>query len=412
VIFETFVANRYLRAKRRQAVLSLVTVISIIGVAAGVMALVIALAINNGFRRTLQDILLSATSHVAILEKQPGFGIREWQTLLPRLKQIPHVKSASPGLYSGIFLSGPQQSEGAILKGVIPGTDSGLTDSLLKLKQGSLDAIRSSPGDGGLKGIVLGAKLAQNTGMLLNSVVTVISPQGELTPFGPRPSYTRLRVVGIFETGFADFDARWAITSLETAQQLLSLENVVNTIELKLDDPDHAETVNREITALLGNELSSTTWMEQNRQMRNALRMERVVTVITVGLIQLVAGLNILITLTMMVMEKRRDIAVLLSMGARQKQIRNIFLLEGLLIGAVGAVIGLILGYVVCYVAGHYQLIRLDEDVYALSFVPFEPLWFDGIWIALTALAVSLVATVYPARSATRVAPAETLRYE
>lgn len=410
MIFETFVANRYLRAKRRQTVISLVTVISILGVAAGVMALVVALAINNGFRRTLQDTLLSATAHVSVLEKQPGFGIQNWQETIDKVKRVPYVKTAAPGLYGGIFLSGPQQSQGAILKGVIPGPDSGLSDNLLRLKQGSLDALK--PGRDGLKGIVLGSRLAQNTGMLLNSVVTVISPQGELTPFGPRPSFTRMRVVGIFETGFADIDAQWAITSLQSAQQLLSLENVVNTIEIKLDDPDRAETVAAAVTGLIGPDLAATTWMETNRQLRSALKMERVVTVITIGLIQLVAGLNILITITMMVMEKRRDIAVLISMGARKEQIRNIFLFEGLLIGGVGAIFGLILGYAICFFAGHYRLVRLDADVYALSFVPFEPLWFDGIWIALAALAVAGIATLYPARSAARVAPAETLRYE
>ena len=407
--FEIFVANRYLRAKRRQTVISLVTVISVLGVAAGVMALVVALAINNGFRRTLQDTLLAATAHVSVLEKQPGFGIKNWKELLPKLKQIPHVRTAAPGLYGGVFLAGPQQSQGAILKGVLPSSDSGLTDSLLHLKQGSLEALQTKDG---LKGIVLGSRLAQSTGMTLNSVVTVMSPQGELTPLGPRPSFARLRVVGIFETGFADIDAQWALTSLETAQLLLSLEDVVNTIEIKLDDPDHAEAVAAAAAKVIGNDLATTTWMEQNRQLRNALKMERVVTVITIGLIQLVAGLNILITLTMMVMEKNRDIAVLMSLGARREQIRNIFLLEGLLIGAVGAVVGLVAGYSICYFAQTYKLIQLDAEVYALSFVPFEPLWYDGIWIAATALAVSLLATFYPASNATRVAPADTLRYE
>jgi lipoprotein-releasing system permease protein len=409
MVFETFVANRYLRAKRRQTVISLVTVISVLGVAAGVMALVVALAINNGFRRTLQDTLLSATAHVSVLEKLPGYGIKNWQELQPRLKQLPHVRSAAPGLYGGVFLMGPQQSQGAILKGVLPSSDSGLTDNMLKLKQGSLEALK--PGEG-MKTIVLGSRLAQSTGMMLNSVVTVMSPQGELTPIGPRPSFMKLRVVGIFETGFADIDAQWALTSLDTAQSLLSLEDVVNTIELKLDDPNHAEAVAAAANGMIGSDLSTTTWMEQNRNLRNALKMERVVTVITIGLIQFIAGLNILITLTMLVMEKNRDIAVLMSLGARKEQIRNIFLLEGLLIGAVGAVIGLILGYTICYFAGTYKLVTLDAEVYALSFVPFEPLWYDGIWIAITALAVSLLATLYPATTATRVAPAETLRYE
>lgn len=407
--FETFVANRYLRAKRRQKAISLVTVISVLGVAAGVMALVVALAINNGFRRTLQDTLLSATAHVSILEKQPGYGIREWPNLLPKLRAIPGVKSAAPGLYGPIFLSGPQQSQGAILKGILPGPDSGLSDSMLKLKEGSIQALATTDG---LPGIVLGSRLAQATGMMLNSVVTVISPQGELTPLGPRPSFTKLRVVGLFETGFSDIDSQWALASLGTSQQLLSLEDVVNTIEIKLDDPDRAAEVAKAAEPIVGADLAPATWMEQNRQLRNALKLERLVTVITIGLIQLVAGLNIFITLTMLVMEKTRDIAVLMSMGARREQIRRIFLMEGLLIGGIGTVLGLALGYLVCFVCGHYKLIRLDEEVYALNFVPFEPLWYDGLWIAAAALAVSVAATLYPATAATKVAPAETLRYE
>lgn len=407
--FETFVANRYLRAKRRQKAISLVTVISVLGVAAGVMALVVALAINNGFRRTLQDTLLSATAHVSILEKQPGYGIREWPNLLPKLRALPGVRSAAPGLYGPIFLSGPQQSQGAILKGILPGPDSGLSDSMLKLKEGSIQGLAKPDG---LPGIVLGSRLAQATGMMMNSVVTVISPQGELTPLGPRPSFTKLRVVGIFETGFSDIDSQWALASLGTSQQLLSLEDVVNTIEIKLDDPDRAAEIAKAAEPIVGADLAPTTWMEQNRQLRNALKLERLVTVITIGLIQLVAGLNIFITLTMMVMEKTRDVAVLMSMGARREQIRRIFLMEGLLIGGIGTMLGLALGYAICFICGHYKLIRLDEEVYALNFVPFEPLWYDGIWIAAAALAVSVAATLYPATSATKVAPAETLRYE
>jgi lipoprotein-releasing system permease protein len=407
--FEIFVAHRYLRAKRKQTVISVITVISILGVAAGVMALVIALAINNGFRSTLQQNLLGATAHVAVLEKQPGLGITNWSTLTPQLRQLPHVRSAAPGLYGAVFLSGPMQSSGAVIKGIVPGSDSGLSDALLHLKQGSLDGLKQAKGP---QGIILGSRLAASTGMLLNAIVTVISPQGELTPFGPRPSYFKFRVVGIFETGFYDLDSQWAYVGLDQAQQILSLADVVNTIELKLDDPDRAPEVSAAVGKVIPAEYAATTWMEQNRQLRNALKMERVVTVITIGLIQLVAGLNILITLTMMVMEKSRDIAVLLAMGARREQIRNIFLFEGALIGAIGTALGLVAGYTLCYLAGTNRWVRLDEEVYSLSFVPFEPLWYDGVWIAAAALGVSLLATLYPARRATSIAPAEALRYE
>jgi lipoprotein-releasing system permease protein len=261
-------------------------------------------------------------------------------------------------------------------------------------------------------GVILGARLAENIGIRVNDVVTIISPQGELGPYGPRPAYLPFRVVGIYESGFYDLDSAWAFTSLRAAQRALSVGDVVNTVELRLDDiykaPDVAEAADK----IIPSTLSATTWMEQNRQLRNALRMERVVTVITIGLIQLVAALNIFITLVMMVMEKYKDIAILMSMGTKREQIRRIFVYQGVLIGAVGAAIGLAAGYAICFLAEKYRWIRLDEQVYSLSYVPFEPQWLDGVWIGAAAILVSLIATIYPARSATRIAPAEALRYE
>lgn len=408
--FELFVARRYLRAKRKQAVISIITVISIVGVAAGVMALVIALAINTGFRNTLQRSLLSATAHVTILEKEPGGGIENWEALLPKLRAVSGVTKASPGLYSPVFFAGPMQSAGGILKGIPTGSaEQAGADVLAHLKQGSA-ADLSKPG--AFPGLIMGSRLAQSTGMLLNSIVTVISPQGELTPMGPRPAFFKFRVVGIFESGFFDLDSAWAFTDIKAAQKVLAVGDVVNSIELKVANPDHADRVAAACDKIIGSKLNATTWMEQNRQLRNALRMERIVTVVTIGLIELVAALNILVTLIMMVMEKYRDVAVLMSMGAKREQIRKIFMMQGVLIGCVGTAIGLVLGYALSFLAGHYHWLRLDEEVYSLSFVPFEPQWYDGLWIAAAAVFVSFVATLYPARSATRIAPAEALRYE
>lgn len=408
--FELFVANRYLRAKRKQTAISVITVISVLGVAAGVMALVVALAVNNGFKITLQDSLLSATAHVTVREREAGPGIRDWQRLIPALKAVPHVKSADPGLYGPLLLTGPDRSQGAVVKGVDLATSGGLGDTLVHLKQGRIADIDATVQ--GFPGIVLGAKLAEKVGMKLNDVVKVMSPQGDITPFGARPAIYSFRVVGIFESGFYELDDQWAYLSLKNAQKVFSLEDVVNTIEVKLDDPDLAPEAAQAIAKILSPELNATTWLDENRRFRNAIKMERVVTVLTVGLIQLVSGLNIFITLTMMVMEKTRDIAVLLSMGARHEQIRNIFLCEGLLIGGVGTAIGLTAGYALCAIAGHYHWPQLDEEIYALSYVRFNPLWLDGLWIAATAMLVSVIATIYPARTATRVAPAEALRYE
>jgi lipoprotein-releasing system permease protein len=407
--FELFVALRYLSAKRKQAVISLITAISILGVAAGVMALIIALAINNGFRNTLQRNLLGATAHVTVLEKEPGYGITGWEELVKKLAALPHVASATPSLYAPVFLTGPLRSEGAILKGIAVDAASQPVDALNRLKEGSLEGLRDGADP---PGIILGSRLAQATGMLLNARIVVVSPQGELTPLGPRPSYHRFRVVGIFESGFYELDAHWAFTTLQAAQRVLAVQDVVNALELRLDDIDAAPEVAAEAEKIAGPGLGATTWMEQNRQILNALRMERVVTVITIGLIELVAALNILITLVMMVMEKQRDIALLVAMGARLEQIRKIFILQGVTIGVVGSVLGLAAGYSLSFLADKYRWIRLDEEIYSLSYVPFDPRWIDAIWVPAAAILVSFLATLYPARAATRIAPAEALRYE
>ena len=404
--FELFVAGRYLRAKRKQAVISVITVISIIGVAAGVMALVIALAINNGFRNTLQRSLLGATAHVQILEKEPKYGIENWPELDPKLRKIPHVVSVKPDLYGYVLVAGPLQSTGAVLKGIPVDNP---PEMLRNLKAGSFDRLKNTEG---IPGIVLGTRLAQSTGMMLNSVVKIISPQGELTPFGPEPAFFRFRVVGLFETGFYDIDNGWAFTSLKSSQDVFGLQNVVNSIELRLDDIYRAPEVAAAAEKIIGPKLGASTWMAQYHQILAALNSEKIVTAVTVGLIELVAALNILITLVMLVMEKNRDIAILMSMGAKRQQIRRIFMYQGLLIGMVGTVLGLILGYGLSFLANHYHWLGLDPDVYALSYVPFEPRWVDGIWIAAAAIFVSFIATLYPARAATKIAPAESLRYE
>jgi lipoprotein-releasing system permease protein len=405
VKFEYFIANRYLRARRKEAVISVITAISVLGVAAGVMALIISLAINNGFRSTLQRNLLGATAHVNVMTKEAGGGITGWRALSAKLKTIPHVVSVSPVLYGQVFLSGIASGRGVTLKGVEPNSGG----PLLHLKEGSAARLFSSDG---LPGIILGARLDQELGMAVNQQVTVISPQGTITPFGVEPGYSRFRVVGVFETGFNDLDENWSYASMANLQKILSLADVVNSIELRLDDIDLSEQVAKEAEKIAGPAYGAATWQEQNQQIMKALNMERIVTWITIGLIELVAALNILITLVMMVMEKYRDIAILISMGARRGQIRRIFFTQGLLIGSVGTMIGVIVAYTFCYFADRYRLIPLDAQVYALSFVPFEPKWTDGIWVAAAAIAVSFCATIYPARNATRIAPAEVLRYE
>ncbi len=403
--FELFVALRYLLARRRQAVIPLVTVVSVAGVAAGVMALVIALAINNGFRGALEQSLLGATPHVVLLEKTPSTGISQWREITASVSRIEGVKEAAAALYGKVLVSGPVQSAEATLKG----TRLDSPELVAHIREGSVEGLDDVRG---LPGVVLGSHVAARVGMRTGDVVRILSPQGEMTPFGMRPAEFRFRVAAIFESGFYDLDNQMALTTVRQAQRVLALPDVVNAIELRLGDPSRAPEVARAAEAAAGPELGATHWMEQNRQLLNALRMEKTVSVITISLIQLVAALNILTALFLRVMEKRRDIAVLLSMGARRAQIARIFLWQGLLLAGAGAAAGLALGYWLSALAGRHKWIRIDEEIYSLSYVPFDPRWADSLWIAALALLVAALAAWYPARAAAAVAPAETLRYE
>jgi lipoprotein-releasing system permease protein len=306
-------------------------------------------------------------------------------------------------------LKGPLVGAGGVIKGVPLGAGASVPELLRRLKSGSLAVFDQNPRQSEL---VIGARLAEQIGVKLHSPVTVVSFQGQLTPLGVVPSLFRFRVAGIFESGLYDLDSSWAFTSLPAAQRVLDLNDVVNTIELRLDDIFQAPAVARKAESITGTKLIATTWMDQNRSLLNALRLERIVSIITVSLIELVAALNILVVLVMLVMEKHRDIAILMSMGASRQQIQRIFVLQGLIIGGIGCLLGLAAGYSVTGLFNHYRWLRLDEQVYALSYVPFQSRWTDALWVAGLALLTSYIATLHPSRSASRIAPAEALRYE
>lgn len=407
--FELFVALRYLKAKRRQAAISVVTAISVVGVTAGVAALVIALAVNNGFRQELQGKLLGATANVNLIRSQND-GIQHYEALTRRLSTLPHVVAAAPALYEQALISNRQRSGGVMIKGVDVERELKVGDLLHHLSSGSLNGLSEKFPDA--DPIIIGKELAKNLGASVGDTVMVTSPQGTLTPFEVVPKYRHFRVVGIFDSGFYDFDAQWAFTNLDAAQRLFDLKNVVSVIEFKLDDVYKADAVAQTIQKAAGPGFDTTTWVDQNHALFSALKLERLVTILTIGLIVLVAALNIFITLAMMVMDKNRDIAVLKSMGARSRQIWTVFTLHGILIACLGTIFGLILGYGGSWLGEAYQLIPLQADVYGLSFVPFIPRPWDGLWIALAVVGISFLAAFYPSFSAARLDSAEILRYE
>jgi lipoprotein-releasing system permease protein len=460
--FELFVATRYLRAKRRQAFIGVITGISVAGVAAGVASLVIALAINNGFRQDLQQRLLGSTSHVNLLRMQSD-GISNWHPLMDRLAKTPHVVAAAPAIYEQVLISRGPRARGAVLKGMIPAYERKVSDLLKSVRIGSAavleeDGAGSSRSQGGpgtgpsgpsqtriaagggahsreaekpadakqspssweglqervasMPPIILGKDMADDLGATVGSIVLVTSPQGELTPFGMVPKYLRFRVVGIFNSGFYDYDSSWAFTRLSDAQRLFGLGDLISVLEFKVDDIYKASEVARALEQAAGKGFMATSWMEQNKALFRALRLERVVTFITIGLIVFVAALNILISLTMMVMEKTKDIAVLMSMGTRKSQVGRLFVAQGVLIGLIGTAVGLVVGYGLSWAGGYYHFISLAPEVYSIDYVPFAPRVVDGLLVALVSIGISFIATLYPSWSAARILPAEALRYE
>jgi lipoprotein-releasing system permease protein len=406
--FEWFVARRYLRSPHRPAILRLITLFSVIGVAAGVATLVIALSMNSGFRETLQDRLLGVTAHISLTRPGSG-GIPNYLALSEKLQQMAGVRSVTPAIYETVLLSFSGQARGVVTKGIDIEREKKSDEALQKLTSGQLDF--STDADG-IDGLIVGKQLSDEWKLRPGDYVTLTSPQGRLTPFGLMPRTRRFRVAGVFESGFYDYDENWCFVSLQAAQSLAGSGDIVNVLEFRLTKPELAAQIAPEVERAAGQGYSTATWMEENKALFRALKLEKLVTAIFIGLITFVAGLNILVVLSMTVTDKARDIAVLLSIGARREQIRRIFLFQGLAIGASGTMLGLVTGYAFAWIAGTYQLIPLDPQVYAVPYVPFHPNFFDGLWIGIAAMSIAIVATLLPAREAARLLPVEILRFE
>ena len=412
--YELFIGLRYLKAKRKQTFVSLITLISIAGVMVGVTALIVVIAVMNGFKEDLRDKILGVTSHV-VISRFDG-NISKYLEVIARVKEVSGVNAATPFIYTQVMISSRKAISGAVLRGIEPKTAGKVINLPRNLRAGSLEELEAENKPEGLRstpGIILGNELARNIGAARGEPVTVISPLGRLTPLGRVPRSQTFRVAGIFDSGMYEYDSTIAYVSLWAAQRFLGIGDRVTGIEVRVDEIYEADRVARAIgEALDGYPYWSRDWMRMNKNLFSALKLEKIVMFIILTLIILVAAFNIVGTLIMVVIEKTRDIAILKSMGATRRSIMKIFMIEGAVIGLVGTLLGLVGGYTLCKLLATYKFIELPSDVYYISTLPVQMNPLDVTLIALAAIVITLVASVYPAWQASRFDPAEAIRYE
>ena len=412
--YELFIGLRYLKAKRKQTFVSLITLISIAGVMVGVTALIVVIAVMNGFKEDLRDKILGVTSHV-VISRFDG-NISKYQEVRAKVGEVSGVSAATPFIYTQVMISSRKAISGAVLRGIEPKTASKVINLPKNLRAGSLEELEAENKPEGMRstpGIILGNELARNIGALRGDPVTVISPLGRLTPLGRVPRSQTFRVAGIFDSGMYEYDSTIAYVSLWAAQRFLGIGDRVTGIEVRVDDIYAADRVARAIgKALDGYPYWSRDWMRMNKNLFSALKLEKIVMFIILTLIILVAAFNIVGTLIMVVIEKTRDIAILKSMGATRRSIMKIFMIEGAVIGLVGTLLGLLGGYTLCTLLATYKFIELPSDVYYISTLPVQMNPLDVALIAVAAIVITLAASVYPAWQASRFDPAEAIRYE
>jgi len=406
---ELFIALRYLLARRRQAFISLISLISAVGVAVGVMALVIALALMTGLQGELRDRLLGATAHVYVW-RTAAVGITDYQADAARLGRIPGVVGAAPAIVDKALVSTESGSQFITIKGIDPALERQVTDIDRSMREGSLDALGTVP-DGGLPGVLLGRELAAALGVTVGQEVTVLTPQGTLSPMGVMPRPRRARVVGIYALGIYEFDSGYGLVSLDFARSLTG-RTQPELLQLRVRDLYDAPAVAARISAEAGQEFLARDWTDMNRQLFSALGLEKLALSITIGLIVLVAALNIIASLVLLVMEKSRDIAILKTMGLSSGRVMVVFMLQGLIIGLTGTAVGALGGLGLAHLLDRYRLIRIPADVYQVSYVPFVVQPMDFAAVVGAALVICFLATLYPSRQASRLDPVQALRFE
>jgi len=407
--FELRIALRYLTARRKQAFISLISFISVLGVAVGVMALFIALGLMTGLQSEIRAKILGATAHVSVF-KARNDPFDNYREVVTAVRQVPGVLGSAPTVYGKVLLKSPAGSAVATLKGILPAYERTVTDLPSQVEEGSM-ADFDSPGDGPAP-VLLGRDLALSLSVGPGDLLTVMSSQAQLTPMGPLPTIKRLRVVGTVRWGLYEFDYGWGYLPLAAAQRLFGQRDQATLVEVRLADIFAVKAAARAIKARLGEGYQTTDWIQMNESLFSALWLEKTAIAITIGLIVMVAALNIVATLILMVMEKHKDVAILVSMGASRGAITRIFMLQGTVIGAFGTTAGALLGWGTCQIMDRYRLLRIPEDVYQISYVPFRLLSSDAAVVIAGALLVCFLATIHPARGASKLDPAESLRYE
>jgi lipoprotein-releasing system permease protein len=402
--YQLFIALRYLKSKKKHKGISFNTVISISGVAVGVMALLVVLSVMSGFHEDLQKKILGANAHAVVLSYKGG--IEDYSSVMEKLKNEPHVVFMSPFVLGQVMVSSGRRAHGVFLRGIEPSSELKTTDILRHIKEGSIEEIT------GQGWIILGKELASMVGVIAGDTVNLISPVGEIGPLGMLPRVKQFRVAAVFEMGMFEYDTNLAFTDIKSAQEFFGYGSAVSGIQLRLDDIYKASSVRDSVNKKIGFPYYARDWMQMNRNLFSALKLEKFAMFIILILIVLVASFNIVSTLMMNVMEKQKEIAILKAMGAKNQGIMMVFMIQGLLIGIIGTVIGVTGGYVLGKIINNYEIIKLPADVYYLSKLPVKMKLIDFIAVSFSAIAISFLSTLYPSYYAAKLNPVEPLRYE
>ncbi len=407
-MFELFLGIRYLKAKRKQRFISVITIISVMGVMVGVMALIVVLSVMNGFRSDLMGKILGVNSHVLVLNLSGTFS--GYEKVAEKVKKMDGVVAITPFVYTQVMINNSGRVSGAVLRGVDPRSAAGVVNFDKMIKEGSLSSLSGT--ENGVPTIIIGSELAKQIGAATGSLVTVISPEGKLTPLGRTPNTQKFRVTAIFDSGMYEYDASMAYISLTEAQRFLALGDNVTGLELKVKEVYKSDIIARKIQKSLGYPYWTKDWKLMNRSLFSALKLEKLTMFIILTMIVLVGALNIISTLVMVVMEKTRDVAILRAMGASARSIMSIFMFQGILVGVIGTLAGLFSGLGLCHLLSRYQFINLPADGYYISKLPVQVLASDVATVAASAVVISFLATLYPAWYASKLNPVESFRYE